>query len=336
MQLSIGVVAYNEEKKLPALLEDIKNQTYPLEKIELVLADSCSGDSTKDLMEQFKEENEHLFLNIQVISNPGKIQSCGWNEVIRAFTTEALIRVDAHSHIPTDFVEMNVKNLMSGEMVSGGVRPTLAENDKAWSRTLLLAEESMFGSSISSFRRKGEKAYVKSFFHGAYKREVLEKVGGFREDLGRTEDNEFHYRIRKAGFKLAMSPDIISYQYIRPTFSKMCKQKYGNGYWIGLTLGVCPGCLSLYHFVPGAFLFGILFTTMLTCIGFPWLSILMWGLYWLLAMAMACLSVRGEKKHVSQLLLPFLFFLLHVSYGAGTWVGLIKMPFFRRDHLKHE
>ena len=26
---------------------------------------------------------------------------------------------------------------------------------------------------------------------------MLEKTGGFREDLGRTEDNEFHYRVRE-------------------------------------------------------------------------------------------------------------------------------------------
>ena len=31
-------------------------------------------------------------------------------------------------------------------------------------------------------------------------------------------------------------------------------------------------------------------------------------------------------------LLPFLFLLLHVSYGLGTWKGLICMPFFRRHH----
>ena len=39
---------------------------------------------------------------------------------------------------------------------------------------------------------------------------------------------------------------------------KMMKQKYANGYWIGLTSGVCPKCLSLYHFVPFAFVSAII------------------------------------------------------------------------------
>jgi len=332
MRVSICVVAYNEEKYLPSLLEDILNQSYPHKKIEVVLIDSCSEDDTRQIMEQFKEENKEDFFEIQVVDNPGKIQSCGWNVALTSFSTEVIIRIDAHSHIPKEFVENNVSNLNSGEMVSGGMRPTLVEREDAWSRTLLSAEESMFGSSASSFRRNGERAYVKSFFHGAYRREVFEKAGGFREDLGRTEDNELHWRIRRNGYKLCISPDIISYQYIRPTLGKMCKQKYGNGYWIGLTLGVCPGCLSLYHFVPGAFVMGILFTSVLAVFGFPWLALFMWGLYWLLAIAMAVLAVRGEKKSGYQFLLPVLFFFLHISYGIGTCVGLLKMPFWRGKH----
>ena len=39
----------------------------------------------------------------------------------------------------------------------------------------------------------------------------------------------------------------------------MIKQKYGNGYWIGRTVYECPKCLSLYHFVPFAFVVGIVF-----------------------------------------------------------------------------
>lgn len=332
MNVSLCVVAYNEEKSLPGLLKDIEGQTYSHDRMEILLIDSCSEDRTKEIMQQFAREKGNEFLAVRVVDNPGRIQSCGWNVAITHFTTEVIIRVDAHSHIPEQFVEKNVENLETGEMISGGVRPVLAEQETPWGRTLLLAEASMFGSSASSFRRKGERAYVKSFFHGAYRREVFERAGGFREDLGRTEDNELHYRLRQCGYRLCMSPDIISYQYIRPTLRKMCRQKFGNGYWIGLTLGVCPGCLSLYHFVPGAFVGGILLTTVLAAAGFPWLAALMWGAYGLLAVGMALLAVRGETKTGYQFLLPGLFFLLHVSYGTGTLLGILKMPFWRRGH----
>lgn len=342
MKVTLAVVAYNEEHYLPSLLQDIRQQSYPHKKTEILLVDSISRDGTRECMQQFQEKYKEEYDRIQVISNPGKIQSCGWNEAIIHFTTDVLIRVDAHSHIPPEFIENNVKNLEQGEMVSGGVRPVQTEGDGAWQKTLLMAEESMFGSSISSFRRKGERAYVKSFFHGAYRREVLEKVGGFREDLGRTEDNEFHYRIRQNGFRLCMSPDIISYQYIRPTLRKMCRQKAGNGYWIGLTSGVCRGCLSLYHFVPFAFVLGIVLTGILALFHFPLLAVLLFSTYAFLAGVMTVLAILSQGKTADDsfsfcyLFLPVLFLILHISYGVGTWAGVFRMPFWRRKHKRCE
>lgn len=344
MNISIGIVAYNEEKNLPKILEDIIKQSYPHKQLEVVLVDSMSEDRTKQIMQNFSEQRADEFLAVQLVDNPGRIQSCGWNQAIDTFTTDVLIRIDAHSSIPADFVERNAAALAEGEFVTGGVRPNIVESDSAWQRVLLTAEGSMFGSSAASFRRgnagsfqdEEKKAYVKSFFHGAYRREVFEKAGGFREDLGRTEDNEFHFRLRQSGFRLCMVPGIISYQMIRPSLGKMCRQKFSNGYWIGLTSGVCPGCLSLYHFVPFAFLCGIIITTILAACSYPLLAVLMWGMYWALAVLMAVMAVRGEKKYPGHLLLPILFLLLHISYGAGTFVGLIKMPFWRGKHIGSE
>ena len=325
MKITVGVVAYNEEKNLPSLLKDIEGQSYPHSEMEVVLADSMSTDGTRKVMEEWQKKNRDFFLDIKIIENKGKIQSCGWNAVIDAFTTEALIRIDAHSSIPEDFVEKNVNALSEGEYVTGGMRPNIVEGDSAWQQVLLLAESSMFGSSIADFRRKEKKAYVKSFFHGAYRREVFEKAGKFREDLGRTEDNEFHYRIRQNGFQLCMVPGIISYQMIRPSLRKMCRQKYGNGYWVGRTAGICPGCLSLYHFVPFTFVLGIIATTIFGIFVHPFPAVLMWSLYWLLAIVMAVVSVRGQKKDIRQITLPVLFFLLHISYGVGTCFGLLSL-----------
>ena len=38
MTVSVGVVALNEEKMLPALLDCIKQQTYPHDKVEVTLS----------------------------------------------------------------------------------------------------------------------------------------------------------------------------------------------------------------------------------------------------------------------------------------------------------
>ena len=332
MKVSLCVVAYNEEFFLPNLLNDFKNQTYPHDKIEVVLIDSASTDKTKEIMHNFSVE-DNGFYSVAISDNPKRVQSSGWNVAISIATGDIIIRIDAHTHIPPEFTSLNVKNISEGESVSGGPRPCLIENSTNWKRTLLEVENSLFGSSINSCRRNTQKSYVKTMFHAAYKREVFEKVGGFNENLLRTEDNEMHYRIRSAGYNLSFNPEIVSYQYARSNLKKMIKQKYGNGKWIGLTLGVCPKCISIFHLIPFCFIGGILLTSVLAGFGFWLLSAVMWGAYLLFALTNTIISIKNDGFLIHKLLMPFLFLLLHVSYGIGTLVGLIQMP-FKRKKLK--
>ena len=328
MTVSLCVVAYNEEAYLPRLLDDFRNQTYPHELTEIVLIDSSSTDKTRQIMQEFGRENTSFF-NVQVLDNPQKVQAAGWNIAIEKAKGDVIIRIDAHTHIPPEFTLKNMELQEMGEYVTGGVRPCLIDNPTTWKETLLEVENSMFGSSVSKGRKNNKASYVKSMFHAAYRREVFEKAGGFNPNLLRTEDNEMHYRIRKAGYKLYCDPNIVSYQYARSDFKRMVKQKYGNGYWIGLTLGVCPWCISVFHLVPFAFVLGIALTTVLAFLGIWQLMALMWAAYGLFVLTGTVCAILNKKANRFTILMPFLFLIMHVSYGIGTLVGLLKMPFCR-------
>lgn len=327
MNISFVVVAYNEEKTLPRLLEDLCKQDYPHEKIEVLLIDSMSADGTWSIMESFAREHTD-FLDIQILKNEEKILPCGCNVALRHYTGDAIVRIDAHASIPEDFIKKNVALLQSGEMVCGGMRPNIIDENSPWKRTLLAAEQSMFGSGIASYRNSREKKYVSSVFHGMYRRDVYDKVGLYDERLARTEDNDMSYRIRQAGYQICYDPDIVSYQHTRSTLKTMLRQKYLNGYWIGKTIGINPKCFSPFHFVPFCFVLGILFTTMLVMFGYPFLSQLMWGAYGLLITGISLLEICKAPESITKLALPVLFFLLHISYGVGTLVGLVEMPFW--------
>ena len=322
LKLSVCIIAYNEENFLPRLLEDIKKQEYPHEFTEVVLIDGMSEDKTKTIMEAFKTE-DNGFYNVQVLDNPARIQAAGWNVAIKNFTGDVLSRIDAHTHIPSDFSRKVMADIEQGENVVGGKRPCLVESDSKWSKMLLSTENALFGSSINSSRRSESKTYIKTMFHASYRREVFDKVGLFNEKLIRTEDNEMHYRIRQAGFRLLYDPEIVSYQYARSSLKRMIKQKFGNGYWIGLTVKVCPGCLSLYHFIPFVFVLAIIATSVIAASGFPWLSLLMWALYWLFAFVSMVIAMINDGFSFAMLLMPFIFLILHVSYGTGTIAGLL-------------
>lgn len=331
MKVSFCVIAYNEERTIKSLFEDIKNQDYPHDNMEVVLVNSMSTDSTRKLMEEFAEQ-ENGFCRVLVVDNPKKNQASGWNVAICEAQGDVIMRIDAHTMVPKEFVSKNVACLKAGEDVTGGPRPSIVDEDTPWKHTLHLAEASLFGSSIAPYRESRQKTYVKSVFHGAYRKEVFEKVGLFNEKLGRTEDNEMHYRIRKAGYKICYTPEIISYQHTRNTWSRMMRQKYGNGYWIGLTVGVCPKCFSLYHFAPLCFVLSLIAGMGVLLCGKPLPLILMGGLYLLVDLLMSVTACVGEKKYWQYLALPCVFLSLHAAYGLGTLVGILKMPFWKRTY----
>lgn len=327
MVVSFVIVAYNAEKTLPVLLKDLCKQDYPHEKIEVILVDSASTDGTKALMQKFAE-NDCGFKNISVLDNPKKTLPCGFNVALKHYTGDAIVRLDAHTSISTDFISKNVELLNKGEDVVGGQVESVLVNDTPLQRTFLLAENSAFCGGAASFRRLQECAYVSTMAFALYRREVYEKAGLYNENLARTEDNDMSYRVHQAGYKMYFDPSIKTLRFTRSTFKALMRQKYLNGYWIGKTMGVQPKCFSLFHFVPLCFVLGIILTTVLGLVGFPYLAYLMWAMYALAAVGATVLDIRRAGFKLTHLLLPFVFLTLHVAYGVGTVIGLVEMPFF--------
>lgn len=323
--LSVGVIAFNEEKYLPTLLENLYAQDYPKEKIEVVLIDSDSTDNTKQIMQEFAHKNQPCYASIRVLDNPKKTQPAGWNVFFKNFTGDVAIRIDAHAQLDLDFLKNIEKAISQGEYVVGGQRPcTVTDDATDWQQVLLVAEESLFGSSIAGYRgENSEKQYVKSIFHGAYRREVVNAVGSFDERLIRTEDNDIHYRIRKAGYQICLDPSIKSWQIIRPSLKAMVKQKYANGYWIGKTVFIQPKCLGLHHFVPAVFVSALGVGGILALFKRALPLKLLLGSYALADLLMSITAVRGQVKNPKIFALPLIFPLLHISYGVGTIKGLL-------------
>lgn len=332
MTVSFAVVAYNEEMYLPRLLEDLRHQDYPHGKIEVLLIDSISGDGTWEIMRKFAEN--HDFLRVRLLKNPGRNIPSGHNVALAHYTGGALLRMDAHASMPPDFLRKNVEVLESGEMVCGGRRPNIIDESTPWKQTLLAAEQSMFGSSIAPYRGSGKKRYTSSLFCGMYRREVYDRVGRYDERLPRSEDNDMTQRVRAAGYRLCYCPEIVFYQHTRNSLRGMLRQKFLNGFWVGKTLGINPRCFSVFHFVPLAFVLGILATAVIALLGCFWPAVLMWSAYGLLILIFSLAEILKKPFSAAKLMLPLLFLLLHVSYGVGTLVGLIVLPFWLR-RVKH-
>lgn len=334
LMVSFVVIALNAESTLNALFDCLKKQTYPHRLIEVVLIDGNSQDATKEKMLHFRN-TENDFRRVVVLDNPKKTLPCGWNVALDAVDGDAVLRVDAHTTFPPEFVGLNVRDLDKGEDICGGKVISVPAKKDNWSITLNEAENSMFGGSFAAFRHAESARYVSTAAFAIYRKEVFDKVGRYNEILTRTEDNEMHYRMKRAGYKFYYDPEIISYRVTRATLSKLLKQKYLNGYWIGRTLGVEPKCFSLYHFVPLAFVLAIFATSVLALSGIKWPTVALWIAYGLANTVMTFMAVtRCKECNPSFVCMPILFLLLHVWYGIGTVAGIGKMIVMKVNYAK--
>ena len=321
MRISFIVVAYNAAGSLGALLGDLLVQTIPHEQIEALLVDSASTDATRAIMLDFAKATP---FEVKVLDNPKRWLASGINVALAAATGDAIIRLDAHARIPKDFLENNLRALARGEDIVGGCVLGSAPGG-AWESVLRTVDTSRFCGGAAPFRNGGEARYVDTLAYALYRREVYDKVGLYDERLRRTEDNDMHYRMRKAGYRFYFSPDIVSYHAARATMRGQLRQKWGNGYWIGRTMRIQPRCFAPRHLIPALVVLALLFGLLL-------LPFSVWPLLLLLSAYLACdlvFAVRGALSQESGrllalLTLPFLFPAVHVVYGVGTLAGLLS------------
>lgn len=323
--VSVVIVAYNEESHLPSVLADMRNQDYKHSNIELILVNNASSDNTSNVIHDFTQ-SANDFKRVIAIDSSRRELPVGWNLALQECVGEVIIRIDAHAAFPSNFLSQNVAVLSAGETVCGGPRPCITPpNATDWQEVLLAAEESLFGSSVARYRSGRGDGYVKSAFHAAYRKEILNEVGQFNEELVRTEDNDMSYRIRSLGYKIRFDTRINSQQIIRPTLRGMIKQKYSNGYWIGRTLLIQPKCLGTHHILPGAAVLSGLVTSGLYAKGIktPLATLILLYLSLDSLMTYLAYSERGVGNWKFASLL-FIFPALHSVYGIGTLAGFIS------------
>ena len=124
--VSIVISAYNEEKYLPGLIEDLKRQTYNKEDIEILFINAMSTDKTTDIIQRFISEDTE-FRSIRLYDNPKKNQASGFNLGIKNSNGDLILKIDAHSKVTENFVRNNVELINQGEYICGGPRPTIVK-----------------------------------------------------------------------------------------------------------------------------------------------------------------------------------------------------------------
>lgn len=329
MTLSVICPIYNEEKYIAQFLNSILQQDYPKDELEIILVDGMSKDGTRDIVAGYTEKCPF----IRLIDNPEKIVPFAMNKGIDAAKGNIIMRLDAHASYQPDYFSVLVNGLkrLKAENV-GTVCKTdvLHKNPKTLAIREVLGNK--FGVGNSTFRTGiDHEQEVETVPFGCWPKEVFEKYGKYDVRLVRNQDIELNKRIIRGGGHIYILPDTYCTYLARETYHALAKNNYGNGKWNILTVYYTKlfSSLSIRHFIPLSFVLSLIVPALLSLLWWP--SILISIATFL---AYSCLiGVISAKLAISKrlniLYLVASFFVLHLSYGWGSLMGILKLPFVK-------
>jgi succinoglycan biosynthesis protein ExoA len=332
--VSVIVPCYNEERTIRLLLNALYQQTYPRQDLEVVIADGLSHDRTLQEINQFRKEFPDMV--VKVVDNHKRTIPSGLNQAIGAASGNTLIRLDAHSMPSSDYVSRCVQALDKGlgENVGGvwDIRPA----GVGWvARSIAAAAAHPLAVGDAHYRFSGKARPVDTVPFGAFRRELVERLGGFDESLLTNEDYEFNVRVRLGGGIVYLDPEIRSVYFARANLLALARQYWRYGYWKARMLQRFPGSLRWRQAIPPLFLLCLAGLTVTA----PWAAtarFLLAGL--LLVYASLLLIAAGGlawKKRDWALLIgvPLSISAMHFSWGAAfLWSMLssrLRTPVFQ-------
>lgn len=324
--ISIVIPCRNEERFIGGCLESVIANDYPKEKVEVLVIDGMSEDGTRAVIEGYAKE----YSWIRLIENRKQITPVGLNLGITNAKGKVIIWMSAHNQYLKEYISRSVESLKKyGADNVGGIMKTLPREDSFMAQAIVASLSHRFGVGNSYFRVQTNKPkWVDTVFGGCYRREVFDRVGLFNENLVRGQDMEFNLRLKKAGGKTVLVPDIVSYYYARSDLKSFWKHNWANGVWAILPFLYSPIMpVSWRHLVPLIFVIGLLGSALLWFFWTPffYLFLIILGSYGLANLG-ASLQIALEKRNIRYMLaMPFIFASLHFAYGLGSLWGLFKV-----------
>ncbi|MDQ2805451.1 MAG: glycosyltransferase, partial [Chloroflexota bacterium] len=143
----------NEGGFIARSLGAVLGQDYPADRIEVLVADGLSTDSTRAVVADLALAHP----NVRLLDNPGQIVSTGLNRALPLARGDVIIRVDGHCEIAPDYVRRCVAHLRA-DGVDGVGGPIETVADTPAGATIALAMGSPFGVGGSAFRTVRDRA----------------------------------------------------------------------------------------------------------------------------------------------------------------------------------
>jgi succinoglycan biosynthesis protein ExoA len=318
--ISFVMPVLNEETHLRTAVSSIFDQK-GIEKgqIEVILAIGPSTDNTKQVAESLKLEYP-----VTIVENPTGKTPAGLNLAIRAAKNQVIVRVDAHSQLNPEYTSLALQILNETRAANvGGVMKAVGETP--FQQAVAWAYGSRFGLGGGAYHVGGEAGPSDSVYLGVFRKEILEKLGGFDEKMIRGQDWELNLRIRESGEVVWFDPRLEVTYYPRSSLRKLTKQFFDTGAWRAQLTKAHINRANLRYFAPPMLVLGSTLGLLGSLAGVLGVFGLIPLITYLLGVGLISLTTKSLSLRAKLALLVALP-TMHFSWGSGFIAGL----FFRR------
>jgi succinoglycan biosynthesis protein ExoA len=321
--VSVIVAVLNEENHVDELIRSILAQDLD-ESMELLLIDGMSTDKTRERILAATESSRLPNRQIRVLDNPKRRSPYAFNIGIREARGEFFCLFGAHASYEPNYIRecLSVIRSSPNRVACGGVIRTLSNGSFQGDLTVDVLTNP-FGSSKTSFRTQGAGT-VDNIPFPVIRVSELRDAGGYDERLHRNEDNEMNGRLIERGVELRITDKTTASYYPVGTTRKLMAYGRRNGWWNAKMIALGLSGLRIRHFVPSAFVVGLIGATAAGSLGRGLIRRL--GLFGMAAAlgthfalgTKETLNTQTRTKGPARLLVPFLIMGFHLSYGYGT------------------
>jgi len=318
--VSVIMPVRDEERHLAEAVAHVLAQDYPGE-VEVVLAVGPSGDRTGEIAAELAARDAR----VRVVANPAGHTPNGLNAAIGTARHGTVVRVDGHGLLSAGYLRRAVEVLEeTGAANVGGIM--LAEGETDFERAVARAMSSPLGIGGARFHLGGRPGPADTVYLGVFRRDVLERLGGYDEHFVRAQDWELNYRIRQAGETVWFTPDLVVTYRPRHTLRELARQFFRTGQWRREVVRRHPDTASLRYLAAPVVTAGVaagIVAGLVAAAGGPgWLA-----LGWLApagytAGTVVAGLVEGRGLPVrARAWLPVVLATMHTTWGAGFIVG---------------
>jgi succinoglycan biosynthesis protein ExoA len=324
--VSILIPCYQERNFIGPCLKSVLAFELPQSTtIEVLVLDGMSADGTREAVLEVASADSR----IRLVDNPNRIQSTALNLGISLAQGEYIMRLDAHSVYPTNYLALCLETaLRTGADNTGGIVTTMRRGEGYQAALVQALITHRFGVGNSGFRTNAIEGPADTVPYGFFKREIFAKVGLFDERLLRAQDYEMNRRIIVGGGKIWRNPVIDIAYYPQPDFASFIRKQFVfeapyNAYmWY-----VAPYSFAVRHAVTAIFALGVIGGIVLSPFSYTVrvIFIAVMSLYFALAILSAVQQAIRYREPRHIVFLPLSFFAYHFLHGIGVLAGLLRL-----------